>query len=161
MASLVLAITASLPSAAARNLTLRVSNETAPPGGWVQVKVYATPPSSIGSGTIAMDFDPSVFGGITNISVFSATGDALGFAHVNGNHVDAQFSSTSGGIGQVQGLPAFVVSLPVLSGLSAGQKTAVAVSMANVQLNDVYGNAYSTSAVAGTFQVGGGMAVAM
>jgi len=106
-----------------------------------------------------MDFDPSVFGGITNISVFSATGDALGFAHVNGNHVDAQFSSTSGGIGQVQGLPAFVVSLPVLSGLSAGQKTAVAVSMANVQLNDVYGNAYSTSAVAGTFQVGGGMAV--
>ena len=66
------------------NLTLVVSNETAPAGGWVQIKVYAAAPRQITAGALSMDFDPAVFGAIADVAVFSATGDAAGYAHVSG-----------------------------------------------------------------------------
>src|ERR1019366_9303185 len=68
-------------------LALRVQNETAPAGGWAQIKIFATSPHLVSSGAISMYFDPSVFGGIASVAVFSATGDALGYANVSGQHV--------------------------------------------------------------------------
>ena len=90
------------PREATSDLDLIVSSETAPAGGWVQIKVFAFEPCQISSGALSMDFDPTIFGDIAEVAVFSATGDAGGYAHVSGQHVDAHFTSPSGGIGQLR-----------------------------------------------------------
>ena len=63
-----------------------------------------------------MDLDPSFFGAISNVAAFSADGDAAGYAHVKQTHVDAHFSSGSGGISQLPGQPILTVSAAVLPG---------------------------------------------
>jgi hypothetical protein len=65
------------------NLALQVSSETAPAGGWAQIKIYAAAPTLISTGRIAINFDPSVFGPIARVAVFSAAGDSSGIAVVN------------------------------------------------------------------------------
>jgi hypothetical protein len=54
---------------------------------------------------------------------FGANADAAGLATVNGPQIDVQFSSASGGIGQLAGLPVLVISVPVLA--SAAGRTVV------------------------------------
>lgn len=63
-----------------RVLTLQISNDTAPAGGWTQIKISLTAPHPVAAGKLVMDLDPSVFASIGSISVFSAEGDAYGMA---------------------------------------------------------------------------------
>jgi hypothetical protein len=62
---------------------LRITSETAPVGGTVQVKIFATTPQSIASGNISIVFDNSeeISPKILATQVFSANGDASGFAY--------------------------------------------------------------------------------
>jgi uncharacterized protein (TIGR03437 family) len=140
-------------------LTLVTSGETAPAGGWTQIKVYASPPRQVTAGSLSMDFDPSVFGSIANVAVFSSTGDAAGYAHVSGRHVDAHFTSPSGGIGQLPGLPLFVVDIPVLSALPNGTNTRVTLDSPASAWKDTEGTAYSVVVAPATFRVGGSISV--
>ncbi len=96
-------------------LTLRVVSEDIAPGGWAQIKVFADSPALIAKATLSMDLDPLVFGPIESIATFSASGDAMGLGTVNGTHVEASLLSASGGIGQLGGVPVFVVRAPVLA----------------------------------------------
>ncbi len=162
-------IVASAHAGTCPSLTLQISNETAPAGGWAQIKVFATPPRQITVGALTMDFDPAVFGDISNVAVFSATDDAAGYARVKGKHVDAHFSSPSGGIGQLPNLPVFVVSIPVLAGVPAGATSLLTLdptgSPGNYYLQsgpawqDKAGNACSTTVSPATLRVGGSMSV--
>ena len=95
--------------------TLRVASESAPAGGYAQIKVYTDSPTLISRGVLGLDLDPRFFGPITSISTFSAAGDAIAFAVVEGTHVSASISAASGGIGQLPGVPVFVVNAPVLA----------------------------------------------
>jgi hypothetical protein len=70
-------------------LTLEVSNATAPPGGWVQIKVFSATPQLISTGGIALNLDPTVFGPVADVAVFSADGDAYGFVTFSALSVDA------------------------------------------------------------------------
>jgi len=72
-------------------LALQVSSESAPAGAWTQIQVYSATPQLIVQGSITMDLDPAVFGNITGIAVFSAVGDAIGFATVQSRHLEALF----------------------------------------------------------------------
>jgi uncharacterized protein (TIGR03437 family) len=145
---------------AIRSLALVVSTETAPAGGSVQFKVFASTPSQIASGTIAMSFDTAVLGAFTNVTVFSATGDAAGYVNVDGNQLTAIFTSASGSIGQLPGLPILTVSMPVLAGLQQGTSTTVTIDVSNSSLNDVNGNSDSVAVKPATFRVGGSLYVA-
>ena len=139
---------------------MRVQSETAPAGGWAQIKIFATSPHLVSSGAISMDLDPSVFGGIASVAVFSATGDALGYANVSGQHVDAHFSSPSAGIGQLPGLPLFAVWIPVLAGAKAGGPVAVTADPSGSAWTDAQGNAYTVTVSPGAVTVGGSLSVA-
>src|SRR5260370_39466530 len=86
----------------AGNLALQISSETAPAGGWAQIKIYAATPQLVATGRIVMKFDPAVFGSIAGVAVFSAQGDAEGLATVSGQSLDVSISSTPGGIGQLR-----------------------------------------------------------
>jgi uncharacterized protein (TIGR03437 family) len=141
-------------------LGLRVSSETAPAGGWAQIKVYAATPHLVAGGSISMDLDPAVFGDIASIAVFSATGDALGYANVNKQHVDAHFSSPSAGIGQLPDLPLFAVWIPLLPGARTGTSTAVTLDASGSPWTDAQGNTYTVTVNGGVVTVGGGLSVA-
>ena len=156
---LLLAFLANLVSAATPSLVLQVSSEAAPAGGFVQFKVSASSPALIGSGAISMDPDPTVFGHIANVAVFSATGDALGYANVNAQHVDAHFTSAAVAIGQLPNLPVFVVSVPVLPGVAPGTKATVTVDPSGAPWNNATGAPYSVTANQGTFTAGGTLSV--
>jgi hypothetical protein len=112
---LIALVCASLAFAADAPLALQVVAEATPPGATVQVKVYVAAPLRITSGALAMDLDPKVFGSIDRVAAYSATGDAAGWADVRDRHVEAHFQSTSGSIGQLPGVPVFVLSVPVLA----------------------------------------------
>jgi hypothetical protein len=144
-------------------LVLQVSSETAPPDGSVQFKVSVTSPALIATGNISMEFDPATFGNVASVSVFSATGDQIGYSNVRGQHVDAHFSSTSGGIGQLPGLPVFVVSVPVLATATPGAIAQVTVDPTvdptGVGWTDPNGNSYTVTVSPAKFTVGGSLSV--
>jgi len=154
-----LAALSSWTSAATPALSLVVSSETAPAGAWAQIKVSLIAPQQITAGYLSMDFDPAVFGSVGNVAVFSATGDAAGFAHATGTHVDVTFTSPSGGVGQLPALPVLVVSVPVLSGVSTGKTTTVTVDPTGAPWNNPAGVQYSVTAAPATFQVGGTISI--
>jgi uncharacterized protein (TIGR03437 family) len=100
---------------AANPASLVVSNTTAPSGGWAQIQIFAAKPGSISSGHLVLNLDATFFGPGAMVGLFGASGDALGAATTNGSQVDVQFSSATGGIGQMAGLPVMVISVPVLA----------------------------------------------
>src|SRR5580704_16196087 len=112
-------------SASAASLALRVSNEIAPVDGWAQVKISASAPALIASGRIVVNFDPSVFGPIANVAVFSSEGDAEGVAVVVGQSVNVSFNSASAGIGQLPNLPVLTVTIQVLPSAAIGTSRAI------------------------------------
>lgn len=105
-------------SAAATPAALQISSETAPAGGWAQIKVYAVKPAAISAGHLVFNLDATAFGDSPVVGLFGANGDALGLATVKWPQIDVQFSSASGGIGQLAGLSVLVISVPVLASAS-------------------------------------------
>ena len=147
-----------MAAAASTPVVLQVSTETAPPGGWVQFKISATAPLLIASGQLTMSFDPTVFGAATQVTVFSSTGDQIGYASPNGPILSVYFSSPSAGIGQLPELPVLVVTVPVLASAKLGA-TAVMTLDPGAAWTGPDGNQYSVSVTPSTFTVGGGLSI--
>ena len=97
---------------------LRISNETAPPGGWAQIKIYAVKPMAIASGHLVLNLNATAFGPGAMVGLFGANADAAGLATTTGAQIDVQFSSPTSGIGQLAGLPVMVISVPILASAS-------------------------------------------
>src|ERR1019366_7035604 len=106
---------------------LQISTEAAPAGGWAQIKIYAAKPMAIASGHLVLSFDPTAFGNGAMVGLFGANGDAAGLATVTWPRIDVQFSSATGGIGQLAGLRVVVISVPVLAS-AAGRTVAVSAT---------------------------------
>jgi len=143
----------------ASNLVLQISTETAPPGGSVQLKLSLTAPALVGTGRIVLDLDPTVFGNIGTVSVFSAAGDVYGIATVQGQHLDASFTSPSGGIGQLRNLPVLVATVPILQSANPGTVATVTADASQSAWQDAWGNAISVAVAAGFVTVGGTLSI--
>jgi len=94
---------------------LVISSATAPAGGFAQIAIYAVKPAAISAGHLVVTLDQTFFANAPKVGLFGANGDALGLATVNWPQIDIQFSSASGGIGVLAGLPVIVISAPVLA----------------------------------------------
>ncbi len=138
-------------------LTLIVANETVPAGGWVQIKVFAATPCNITSGTLGLDFGSASFEASGDAMVFSATGDVWGSWYTY-SRVRGQFTSPSGGIGQLPGLPVLVLPVQV-AGLATGTAMSVTVDLFASQLYDPNGKLYTITAVPGTITIGGTLSI--
>ena len=162
-ACVILAQTALIAIAAsqapAANLALQVSSKTAPPGGWAQITISVATPALIAAGRIVVNFDPSVFGPIVNVSVFSAAGDAEGVAVVVGQSLNVTFNAPSAGIGQLSGLPVLTVTVPVLASAVTGTVRAITIDPSQSPWTDGSGNAYTVTATPGSLTVGGVLSV--
>lgn len=155
---LLLALVASPLYAANPAITLQVSSETAPPGGYAQFKISLTAPALVSTASISMTFDPTIFGPVANVAAFSATGDQIGYANVNGQQLTASASSPSAGLGQLPGLPVLIVTVPVLATAQAGTSS-VTIDPTQGPWQDQQGNTYTVSVNPGTFTVGGTLSV--
>ncbi len=155
---LVLAALLAGPLSAA-DLTLQISTETAPAGGWAQIKVWSTTPQLVSSGRIVMQFDPAVFGTISGVAVFSPQGDAVGIATVNGNSLDVSIFSPAGGVGQLPHLPVLTVTIPILASALAGTVSPITLDASQAHWTDAQNNAYSVTVAAGSVTVGGSLSV--
>src|SRR5947209_7033895 len=74
-----------------RQVALFIPNESAPPGGLVQMKFMVTEPTPISTGRPILNFDTTVFDNVWGIEVFNPTGDVNGVAVVNRQHVALQY----------------------------------------------------------------------
>jgi uncharacterized protein (TIGR03437 family) len=135
------------------SLNLRVSSEIAPAGSSVQFKLRTDSPALIASGAFTIDLDPAVFGEISDVTVFGAAGDALGYARVAGRHAEVHFSSPSGSIGQLPGLPVAVLTALV----TAGATVPVTIDPSLAPWLDTFGKPYTVTATPGAFRTGGTM----
>ena len=144
-------------------LMARIANSTVPAGGTAQIQIFLAAPATIVTGEIVMDLDPTVFGGILSADVFSATGDQVGSATIQGQHLDVLFRSQTGGIGRLPNLPVLVVSVPVLPGVAAGATSQIAFESGTTQSGAVWTDAqgvqYSIVASPGTITVQGGLSI--
>ncbi len=149
--------TASLFGQPLPTLQLRVSSEQVTSGGMAQVKVFLATPAAIASGNFAFQLDQNVFGDVAAATVFSATGDAyggVGTLNVTPGYFTVAFTSASGGVGRLPGLPILEFTVPVKSG-SASVAPVILVS----SLKDLLGRSYGLTVVPGTVTVGGSLAV--
>ena len=165
---LVLAALLTGPLSAA-NLTLQISSETAPSGGWAQIKISSPTPQLVASGRMVMKFDPAVFGPISSVAVFSAQGDAVGIASVSGQSLDVFVSSAAGGIGQLPRLPIVTVTIQVLASAPVGTVSTITLDASSGAGNvppgaerpwmDLQHNIYSVTVAPGSVTVGGSLSV--
>ena len=145
-------------AAAPQPIVARIAGATVPPGGTAQLQIFLAAPAELVNGEIILDLDPAVFDDIIAAHVFSATGDQLGSANIQGRHVDVSFYSQTGGIGRLPNLPIMVIEVPVL--VTAPRAAAVVAFHAGADLwTDLEGLTYSVTAVAGQIAVGGTLSV--
>ncbi len=144
---------------AAADLTLRVSSETVPAGGWAQIKISSPTPQLVAIGRILMKFDAAVFGSIADVAVFSPQGDAVGVATVSGQSLDVTFSSKAAGIAQLPGLPLLTVTVPVLSSAPAGTVSAITVDASRLVWGDAQNRTFSITVIPGSVTVGGSLSI--
>jgi uncharacterized protein (TIGR03437 family) len=120
-----------------------MSSEIAPAGGWVQIKV---------------NLDPTIFGTTTAVATFSAAGDTWGSANISSQQVDAQFTSPSGGIGRLPGLPVLTLTVPVLAG-TLGTISAITADASQSSWLDGSGNQYAVTVLSGSVTIGGSLSI--
>lgn len=74
-------------------ISLKITNETVPPGGVAQMKFLNTEPTPISSGRPHGLFDPTMFDDIWGIQLFDSLGDLNGVALVDGSSFSVQYIS--------------------------------------------------------------------
>jgi uncharacterized protein (TIGR03437 family) len=140
-------------------LPLQISAAETPAGATAQIRIYLASPHQIASGRLVVDLDAAVFGPASAVDVFSATGDQVGVANIRDRHIEAQFSSITGGIGQLPGLPAVTILAPVLATAKTGETGSITISPGDIPWKDVQGNQYLPAVQPGRIKVGGNISV--
>jgi hypothetical protein len=134
-------------------LNLVIFAPSVAPGAIAQIRLTLATPYPISAGSVVFNFDPAVFGPPIAVDAFSATGDQNGQGNVTNNQVVASFSSSSGGIGSLPGVPAFIVTLPVLASAPAGATTSVSFLFGGTPWMNAAGNLYNPTVPAPSREV--------
>jgi uncharacterized protein (TIGR03437 family) len=150
---------ASAHAATTPALNVVISQETAPPGATVQIKLSLSAPAAVSFGELALDLDPKVFGPVTAIANFSAAGDASGYATINGAHLDIHLASPSATLGSAAGMPLIVITVPTLATASVSSHATVTADPTGSTWTDASGAAYSVAVTPGSVTLGGSLSV--
>ncbi|HEY6392841.1 MAG TPA: hypothetical protein VIX89_16290 [Bryobacteraceae bacterium] len=121
-----------------------LSSSPVSPGGTAQITLTLPSPVALVTGSLSLDLDAAVFDNISAINVFSASGDQVGIANIQGRHADVQFTSDSGGIGRLPSHPVLEVTVPVLAAAKLGTTGAV-MGKSKTSWRDIVGNTYTMS----------------
>jgi hypothetical protein len=128
-------------------VSLKISNEIAPPGALTQLKVFVTEPKPIS--TARADFGLSAFGDVAGIALGSSTGDALGVAVVHGTRLTISVLSPSTTFGMTPDYPVLTIAGHVSATAAVG--ATIPVSMDGVlEFLDPSGTLYPVSVTDGS-----------
>lgn len=139
-------------------IELRVSNETVPAGGMLQLKVFLTEPKPIRKGSPLMAFGSTILGPVQGLSIYSPAGDAIGAAVVRGGNVKMIVSSAQLDYGMDLDTPVVAISIPVVSTALPGQTANLKLNPNSVWL-DPSGNPYPTLVTQGVLTVSGTLSI--
>jgi hypothetical protein len=145
-------------SAKAGTITVRISDEVAPPGGMVQMKVLFTSPMPITSGGMFMDMGLVDFASIDGIALFAPNGDAVGAAVVDGGKISMQAVSPNGTFGTTLDYPVMTVAMRLKSTAQVGQSWPVSLGSATYW-QDLLGSAIPVENKPGSITVGGSLSI--
>ena len=138
--------------------TIRISDEVAPPGGMVQMKVLLTSPMPITSGGMYMDMSAIDFSSIDGIALFDSGGDVNGAAVVDGGKVSMRLVSPKGTFGATIDYPVMTVAMRMKTTAQKGQAWPVELGTASYWQN-LLGSPSLVELKAGSATVGGSVSV--
>ena len=147
------------PAVADSPAVLTMASMKSPAGAAAQIRVELDRALAIASGGFTIQLDPSIFGPITDVQVFSAAGDALGTAILQGTRADIRFSAISGTIGRLAGLPIATITATVLGAAPEGASAKITLDPALQPWQDATGSRMTLAAAAGTLTVGGQLTI--
>jgi hypothetical protein len=139
--------------------TIRVTSESAPPGGMAQMKVLLTSPKPITSGNMDLDMSDVSFDSIDGIALFNSNGDVGGAAVVNGGKVNVQFTSPNGTFGATEDYPLLTVALTLSQSAQPGQVFPVTLNPSASIWDDLLGAPIAFEFQQGTITVGGSVSI--
>ncbi len=139
--------------------TIRVSSETAPPGGMAQMKVLLTSPKPITSGNMFMDMSDVSFDSIDGIAIFNSTGDVGGAAVIKNGTVNVQFTSPKGTLGASEDYPLMTVALTMSPSAIPGVSYPVILNPSASLWQDLLGAPISFEFQQGKITVGGSVSI--
>ena len=140
-------------------VSLRVDDETAPPGGVAQIRLELTEPKPITTGGVRMRLDAAMFASVLGVAAFSSTGDVHGVALVEDDHLRVTLSSPRGTYGTGSEYPILVITVAVSPEARVGQSVVIGPDNLEVNWQDVFGGDYAIELKPGTFTVGGSVAI--
>jgi hypothetical protein len=158
-AAVAFALALSGPAFAApfNGLSLKVLDETVPPGGFVQMKVTVTEPKPIIIG-MSRIFYPGVLGAVQGLLIPDAP-DAAGVAVIGDHTLAVRTVSPNGTIGTSTAGPAVVVTIAAPPTARAGASGALNLDPATSFYEDPSGNQYPLEIKQGTVRVGGTLSI--
>lgn len=125
----------------AQPLSLKISEESVPPGGVAQIKLFVTEPKPITSGTTKFSFEEAYFEDVLGIALHSPAGDAVGTAVRDAGQLRFQILSPRGGFGTGLDYPVLTVAARLRSDLPVGK--AVSIDFSAPHFVDPFGLAYA------------------
>jgi hypothetical protein len=139
--------------------TIRVTSESAPPGGMAQMKVLLTSPKPITSGNMDLDMSDVAFDSIDGIALFNSNGDVGGAAVVDGGKVNVQFTSPKGTFGATEDYPLLTVALTLSKSAQPGQVFPVTLNPSASIWDDLLGAPIAFEFQQGKITVGGSVSI--
>ncbi len=106
-------------------LSLRLSSESVPAGGIIQVKLLLTEPTPVATGKMDFAYDSAVFSDVMGINLIAPGGDVSGTAIVSDGRLSLHFTSPKGTFGSIAGYPIMTMAMKLRPGLLPGTRTTV------------------------------------
>jgi len=142
-------------------VSLRIPDETEPPGGLLEMKVQLTEPEPILTGGIALEFEPAPLGSLEDAALFSPAGDVTGAAVVvGGSRVYIAFNSPDGSFGtggRDQAIAA--LAIPVRSDAAVGSQARLTLDPNASWWINPQGDFYVQEVRQGLLTVGGRLSI--
>lgn len=142
-------------------LSLRIPDETLPPGALLGMKVELTEPEPILTGAFALAFEPGPFGSLQDAALFSPAGNVTGTAVVvDGNQVQIAFNSPDGAFGTGgRDLAIAALAIPVRSDAEVGSGANLTLDPEASWWVNPQGDFYTQQIRQGLFTVGGSLSI--
>ncbi len=140
-------------------LSLRLSSETAPAGGVVQVKLLLTEPSPISTGKVNFEYDTAMFSDVLGINLIAPGGDVSGTAIVSNGRLSLHFTSPKGTFGTVLGYPILTIAMKIRANKFPGSASFVSLNTSTSVFSGLLGATLASTIKPGLITVGTNPAV--
>ena len=140
-------------------LSLRLSSETAPAGGVVQVKLLLTEPSPISTGKVNFEYDTAMFSDVLGINLIAPGGDVSGTAIVSNGRLSLHFTSPNGTFGTVLGYPILTIAMKIRADKFPGSASFVNLNTSTSVFSGLLGTTLASTIKPGLITVGNNPAV--